>query len=358
MVLYHLLLLAQTGPRYTVPQTKVDPPVEVNRYVRRLGKDTQRVFFEKDLITFAYRGTEFRVPGWLNTEPVQVPGTDVFIAQSRYKDAEKVFLCDTYKSGDDYAMRSWHGPRAIKLPSEDSTLKGTIYKRSLFSKNLKEDRKYTVYIPPVEQRSLPAVYITDNQCEWFAKALEPLILAKKILPVALVGVAAGVYKGPSDKYDFMQDFRALEYLKPAGHPNFPLHMKFFCEEVVQACETEFNFISNRASRTVSGYSNGGAFALTAVNERSDVFQNAIVLSPGATSFDDLAVISKGKQTNIWVAAGKLETFMGNARQTFQVLKANGVPTHLDEYESGHDMVMWRTAFLRRLQACLTNKRPT
>lgn len=349
MVLSYFLLASLLGQKYVEPQTAVDPPVHVAEYVQKLGKKGHAIFAEKDLITIVARGkvNPVTIPDWFKVTAKESNG--VWIAQVRYDKAEQTFFTYRTIEADTQTAHVFQGRKAIPLDPEAKALKGQLMSRTLKSESLGEDRKYRVYLPPGKSEGLPAVYLGDGECEYFAKSLEPLISSGRIAPVALVGISAGAYKGPKDKFDFMQDFRAREYLKVMDPEQFDKHLKFFCDEVVEACEKEFRFKSDRSARAVCGYSNGAAFALSAVNLRPDRFQNAFVLSLAATDFEDLKEIAKRKDIAVWLAAGKLEIFMGNTRKALEVLKANQIPVQLDEYESGHDLAMWRQAFLRRLE---------
>ena len=349
MVLYYFLLSSLLGQKYVEPQTPVDPPEKAVEYAKKLGKKDHAIFAEKDLITIVSRGktNPVQIPDWFRVSAKESNG--VWIAQVRYANAEQSFF--TYRTLEKGVQTPhvFRGPKSIALFPETKKLKGQIFERTIESTAFGEDRKYRVYLPPGKSENLPAVYLGDGECEYFAKSLEPLITSGKVAPVALVGISAGKYKGPQDKYDFMQDYRAREYLKVMDPEEFEKHLKLFSEEVVDACEKEFKFKSDRTSRSICGYSNGAAFALSAINLRPDRFKNAFVISLAATDFDDLKTIAKNRDISVWLAAGRLESFMGNTRKAFAILTENQIPAEIDEYESGHDLAMWRNAFLKRLQ---------
>lgn len=172
-------------------------------------------------------GTGFSMQGGtLQQLPlVSVPGAEgLWALQLRMPGWDKAFF--NYQ----VASASGAGTAAPAFPVEATHLSGVLVRALLHSDRLGEDRRVTVYLPPGRAAgALPALFMVDGQeCEAFARVLEPLMQAGKTRPFAIIGVHAAV--SPLDAAG--TDRRMREYLPGAAPEAFERHMQFFAEELL------------------------------------------------------------------------------------------------------------------------------
>jgi enterochelin esterase-like enzyme len=147
---------------------------------------------------------------------------------------------------------------------------GRLTEQTLHSASLGVDRKLTVYLPPnvVDRSWIPIIFMADgNDCEEYAKVVEPLIVAKQIKPMVIVGMHAAEYGGDLSKpYNEALDFRGKEYLPGFDDMRFKKHMEFLTKEVLAWAIKELGISPDRKGHIVFGFSDGGAFAAAAAEE--------------------------------------------------------------------------------------------
>lgn len=354
------ILLSPTQlPRWQAPYKVMDVPADALPYAQLLGDKKEQIVLQGDKLTFLYKSKEEKVDlmTGLQLELKRIPNSDIWFAQAQMENWDKAFFNyffaeGGYKPGTRAAFTSWAGANAPKAPLPIEKIAGTLKDIKIKSKALNEERGITVYLPPGNHKNLPAVYIADGQAvTYYGRILEPLILAKKVRPVALIGVHCGDYKGDRSKvYDMNLDFRAKEYLKQADKETYAKHLEFFCHEAVDWATKEYGLSTKVEDRAVQGVSNGGAFATTAPVDRPGVFGFAMPFSVAAYDQDEYKKDIKGKKLpKFYFAAGTLETFIRGTNAADSMLKAEGCSTTNDTYVSGHDMVMWNIAFLKYMQ---------
>lgn len=317
-----------------------------------LGPDGLAVVLQKGRLTFLSKGAEnsIALPDWLRLKFTRDDANDLWVAQATMKDWDRAFFTYTRKSAGKWVRDTFSGPHAPKLPEPAKTLIGTLQTISFPSKEIGESRDITVYLPPNPGPNLKAVYMADGQsCAAFARVLEPLILAKKVAPTAIVGLFHGEYKGEMTQYDMSKDFRAREYLKVADPERFESHLRFVTEEVLPWAESKFGLATGPANRALFGFSNGAAFAVVASAERPDVFSSVLPFSVAAFDPDELRKTVVGKRLpRYWLAAGTLETFIGNTKSVEEILRNVHAPVRRSEFVAGHDEAMWRLGFAQAL----------
>ena len=359
------LLLIQTPTKWTAPFKDVGLPAEPAPYLDLMKDKQELVKLDGDTLSFLFKSKQEKVDLLcnLNLQFKKIPDSDVWIARAQMPDWDKAFFDYSfveggYQPGTRATYKTWRGEKAPPLPERAEVLKGTLKEYTIKSKELGEDRKITVYIPPHAPKNLPAIFMADGQgSEGLIRQMEPLILKGKIRPIAIIATHAGAYKGDRSKgYDMNKDFRAREYLKMADPDQYAKHLRFFCDEVVPWATKEFDLSNKREDRAIQGYSNGGAFAATAAVDRPEVFGYSLPFSVAA--FDRAAFkdsLTGKKLPKFYFAAGTLETFIAGTQDANKILIEHGESPVIEAYVSGHDMAMWSLALVKYVQSIFPAK---
>lgn len=362
LLLASILLLSQTAqPQWAAPFKALDIPADPKPYLERMRDKKEEVYVEGDRLTFLYKSTAEKVDllSGIQLNLKKFPATDLWIAQAQMADWDRaffnyVFVDGGFKTGLAVKLQTWSGPKAPAAPKPVpvTQLKGTVSMARIQSKALGEERTVTVYLPPNPGKDLPAIYMADGQgASGYAGILEPLILAKKVRPVALIGVHSAPYKGkPGEPYAPELDFRAKEYLKMVDKDTYAKSLEFFCGEVVPWATKEYNLSSKVEDRAIQGVSNGAAFATTAPVDRPGVFGYAMPFSVAAYDQPAFKQEIVGKTLpRYYFAAGTLEGFIRATNAAHEILTAADFSSVNESYVSGHDGVMWNIAFLKYVQ---------
>jgi len=336
--------------RWTSPYKILPLPANSEGMAAHVGTGDAGVWLDGDVLSFIHRSkaAEVRLSGGIQEPMQKLPGTDLWLIQLQMAGGwDKAFATYAFVEDGDYkpSQTVWRGRRAPAAPTTAATMQGRLEERTIHSDALNEDRKIFVYLPPNAAPDLPAVFMTDgDSCKDFAAALEPLILAHRVRPCAIVGMAAGKYTGDMKLgYDMTKDFRALEYLPGIDEARYAAHMKFFCDEVGAYVAKNFGISTDRAKHAVTGFSNGGAFAAGAAFARPDFFFASMPLSLGIPPSNPQRVANTPA---IYFAAGSLESFGMRTKDFYEKVKGLGVRTSFDLYAAGHDQAMWQLAFSR------------
>ncbi|RYG33771.1 hypothetical protein EON81_17305, partial [bacterium] len=247
------------------PYLVLPPPARAE-----LGGERSRITLDGDVLTILYRssGAAVYLQGGVTEAMSRIEGTDLWGLRLKMTGWDRAFFGYGFStSANAYAREgTWRGPKAPPSPVRAERLKGKMVERTLKSKALGEPRKLFVYLPPASaQGPLPAFFITDgSECERFARVLEPLILARRMRPCAIVGVDHGGYRGDlaMAPYDPKLNFRTKEYVPGVDPRRFDLHRRFFADEVLDYATREFKLSSNREDRAAMGYSDGARFVLS------------------------------------------------------------------------------------------------
>ncbi len=346
--------LAQTA--WTKPYTILSLPQTVEAFAKELpevGKG--RVWREGDVLKAVYRGEAEAVDLTVGIqEPMtRFEGTDTWGLQLRYGQWDKAlvayaFLPQPPPQGFKFDMQTWRGESGPRPPAPASPLSGTLRDAEFESKFLGEKRKVTVYVPPGPAEARTAIVMADGQgVSAFAAVLEPLIVAKRVRPIILIGIHNGGFRGSGSAPDLKMDFRAREYLQGVDPERFAQHLDWVVEEVLPWARGEYPGLSSRREDwCVTGFSNGGSFAAWAATLRGNVFGTSIPLSLG---FPPPAEPPKGPLARFYFAAGSLESFSVRTKQAYERAKAWGAETTYKEFVAGHDSVMWQIAFVEAVE---------
>lgn len=227
---------------------------------------------------------------------------------------------------------------------------------SIESQNLKQVRKFCLYLPPQfdSQREYPAIIATDGQLIVegnYAPVLDSLIRNKLTEPFVLIGAysdetpACGV------------TVRNLEYLRPekkdkVAQTYFNNHYRFFTKELVGKVLAKYR-IKIHTPFVFYGCSNGGDFGLILYSQKEPMFTSYICLSPVSTQANDFKY---NTQSRLYVAYGDEELVfpfginLEDLSKKMQKYKGEGV--FVQPYEGGHERGKWLFFFCSTLTELL------
>jgi enterochelin esterase-like enzyme len=338
-----------------LPFEALPPPDRADGLKERLAGKDSAIWIDGDVLNVLHRSGApgVQLTGGLQMPMKKVADTDLWIVRLKMEGWDKAFFSYAFIPSDKppvgIKLEPWYGPNSPKKTETVKDLKGGIVDRTLNSKSLGEERKITVYLPPNAPKSgLPAFFMADGQgCKSFAGVLEPLILAGKVKPVAIIGIHSGHYKGDrTEPYDPKKDMRATEYVPGENPDRFDKHMEFFTREVADYVQKEFGISARREDRAVVGFSNGGAFAAAVAVRMPGFFAHSVPLSAGIPPTDPKP---ERAMPVFHFAAGKLETFSFSTTEIHNQVKGWGANATLELYVAGHDPLLWEMAFARYAQ---------
>lgn len=328
-----------------------------DQLIERLGNRTSAIFQDGDRLTIMFRSdaAKAELANMLGGELIQPNRDGLHIAQMIIPDSNKLLMSYALKENDENVwrfMKHFRGEDAPQIPQSVTRLRGEHHKFQLESKHLEEPRRVEVYVPGVESdKPLPVIYLTDgNALESIVGSLDWKIRNGEIAPMVVVGIHNGGYIGDRKKvYNPEFDRRAKEYLSGIGSDRYEKHNLFMSEELFPYIEKKFNASNQRKDRALSGYSNGGAFAVTASVDHPDWFGNVFAYSVAFFDRDELRKAVKEKSLPEYrLAAGTLEHFIKGTRDAHEILETAGVSTSLRTFVAGHDPLMWKIALLEDL----------
>jgi enterochelin esterase-like enzyme len=228
----------------------------------------------------------------------------------------------------------WRGPRAPAALPATPSLTGTVQEHTLASRALGAPRRLTVYRPPAHQRLLGRCVLADGEAaRSFTEVLEPAILAGTVPPVLLVGV-----HNAADPASPGPDRRAQEYLPGHHRRRFDAHLRFVADEVIPWATDQWGAAAG--PWVAAGFSNGGAWAMTAAQRRPEVFAAVAAFSVGVLP---RRITSRARAAGVrhYLAAGTLEPgFRQATRQWAQQLQRAGLDCRYQEWVGGHDHLWW------------------
>ena len=338
---------AQAPAAYEV----LSDPSDARPYLSRLGEKTQDVWLDGEVLHIACRAGEgpIELMGGIQMPLKRIGSSDLWLARLKRLDWSRAFVSYAFMGPKPGAPRFevWRGTSAPTEPKRETKL-SRVEHLEVKSKVLGENRKVTVYLPPVQKERAGVIVLADGQgTEAFAQVLQALIPEGKIRPMVIVGIHSGRYQGdPTKPYDPKQDLRAREYLEAADPARFDAHLKWVTEELLPEVRTKFDLSSRREDTGVAGFSNGGAFAASAAIRRPDVFGVGMPMSVGVPPKADPP---PGPAARFFFAAGELEPrFLKGTTAAHERAKALGADSRLNAFVAGHDPMMWQVAFAQSL----------
>jgi predicted alpha/beta superfamily hydrolase len=184
---------------------------------------------------------------------------------------------------------------------------------SIWSENLQEYRKITIYLPPkyTENKLYPVIYTTDGQLinNNYKLLLDSLINNQHIIPIVLIGV----YSNEKNIEKSNLSYRNFEYLqydfKNDDNPLFSSyenHLKFFSFEMINYIESRYNVSKSPSNRVFYGCSNGAAFGLSLSYNKNEFIENYILASPIGIQFPLLQPNKHPINTSYYISYGSQE----------------------------------------------------
>ncbi len=343
------------------PAEKVEKIESPEKIVAKFGDQSEGVLHEEDRLTFMFHSDAVKAN---LTTMIDVPfakqgRNGPWLGQVVVPDSEKLMMSFAFTENDENGwlqLQHYRGLQAPPIPVSATPLKGQHYKYQLESKHLEATRKFEVYVPNVEgDAPLPVLYLTDGGAfASYVGSIDWKIQNGEIQPIVVVAVHSGGYVGDRKKVQSLEfDYRAKEYLAVIGDERYEKHGLFLREEVMPYVETKHNASSNREHRALSGYSNGGAYVLTASVDHPDLFGHVFSYSVAVFDRDELKKNVKHKPSLLpkyRFAAGTLENFIKGTRESHTIVSNAGVDATIRTYVAGHDPLMWQVALLDDLEA--------
>jgi enterochelin esterase-like enzyme len=353
-----VLLLCSCVPSTKGHVSSSAPLSEAQLLLERRAQEGTSVWADGDTLTFVYEGEAESVEICCGFQEslTRLPDSNVWTLSKTIPNMSKAVFSYFFIIDGVFPQTEQKVWRGAEAPPEPETLEpgpGRVFERTISSKVLGENRLIIIYLPPDHEAlhllGLPVVYLADGSVvREYARFVEPLMRAGKVPQFIMVGIESGNYLGdPNEEYDASLDMRAREYIPTEGDDRFALHERFVIEEVLPWAEENFGASDKREQRIVHGFSNGGVFAAAMGLRNPNVFGYALPFSVGIdpSASTNLESVS----TKFYFVSGKLEPGFFNTTQNLSKrLAENGVESQFEGWVAGHDIVMWREAFLNTL----------
>jgi enterochelin esterase-like enzyme len=322
----------------------------------RRANEKSDIWRDGDELTFSFEGQADRVTLCCGLQDDLIPALNedgaasstVWALTARIRDLDRAVITVSYaKTLNGLGLgrvngRVWRGPNAPTAPEQVQRLRGTERQIELYSQALAEKRKIWVYLPPNHdpKKSTRVAYLADGGgVPGLARVLEPAIVAGRIPAVILIGAEPGVSSGP-EANDLSRNTRAQEYLPDVNPARFRAHETFFVEELRTWAETQFGASPKRQDRVVSGFSNGGQFALQMGLRHPDVYAHAMPVSLAGRTFPISRSALGVVPADFFFIAGTLEPYIKQSRFFSDELQRAGARVKSNEWVSGHDVQVW------------------
>ena len=355
------LLAFEVGTAQQQPPEPVNKIESPNEIMAKLGDLSEGLLHDGDRLTFMFRSDAVKVKltNMINAKIEKQGRNGPWLGQVDVPESSKLLMSYAFTENEQNGwnqLKEYRGPDAPPLPRSSFPIKGQVFKYQIKSKHLGGYRKFEVYMPAIESSDpLPVVYMTDGQAfDRYTGPIDWKIENGEIQPIIVVAIHNGGYVGDRNKVQSIEfDYRAKEYLGGLGDERYEQHCSFLIEEVMPFVEENHNASSDKSKRALSGYSNGGAYVLTASVDHPDLFGHVFPYSVAFFDRDDLKENLKGKSDKLpkyRFAAGILEHFIKGTQESHAIVKDAGVDAEIRTYVAGHDPLLWKVALLEDLQA--------
>lgn len=139
--------------------------------------------------------------------------------------------------------------------------------------------------------------------------------------------------------------RAQEYLYN-GNSEYLVLEEFFVQTLRSWVSHQYGIPVERSNSVISGFSNGGAFALTAALRHPRCFSGAFCFSTPKLP-ERPGIDCEAPRPNIYLAAGNVGPERSIRRNVLRIarwLRQNAVPVTLTERNAGHTLDFWASEF--------------
>jgi enterochelin esterase family protein len=223
---------------------------------------------------------------------------------------------------------------------------GTVHEHTYFSKSLDRQRRLHVYTPPGYEkrpRSLPVLYLFhgagDNDATWSTSGrahfiADNLLAQGKAKPMIVVMTDGHALTGNPTQVSSNLMARNVEAFRDD-----------LLKDVMPLVESTYRVKANRDNRAIIGLSMGGGHSLAIGLKHRDLFAWVGGMSsylPNAQQVvGETFPGSKRNLKLLWIACGKEDRLIDNARQLSAALKEKNIPHEFKETEGAHTWPVWR-----------------
>jgi len=223
---------------------------------------------------------------------------------------------------------------------------GTVHEHTYFSKSLKSRRSVHVYTPPgyeKDSRKLPVLYLFhgagDNDATWTATGrahfiADNLHAQQKIKPMVIVMTDGHALSGNPTRVSTNMIARNVEAFA-----------EDLLKDVMPLIESTYRVKANRDNRAIIGLSMGGGQSLSIGLKHRELFAwvggMSSFLPNGEQTVAEAFVDSKNNLKLLWIACGKEDFLIDNARQLSAALAAKNIPHEFKETAGNHSWPVWR-----------------
>ena len=223
---------------------------------------------------------------------------------------------------------------------------GTIHEHAYVSKSLKTKRRVHVYTPPgyeKNSRKLPVLYLFhgagDNDATWTAVGranliADNLLAQQKSRPMLIVMPDGHASSGNPTRVSTNMIARNVEAFADD-----------LLQDVIPLVESNYRVKANRENRAIIGLSMGGGQSLSIGLKHRELFAwvggMSSFLPNGEKTVAEVFADSKNSLKLLWMACGKEDFLIENARQFSAALKAKNIPHEFKETAGNHSWPVWR-----------------
>lgn len=235
---------------------------------------------------------------------------------------------------------------------------------SIFSHYLNEYRKHNVYLPKdfVQHQAYKMIYATDgneiSDTHPVKLILDSLINHKIIEPIIYVEsfsnqkIVDSITFSETDK-EFIK-LRNLEYVEsfsnhspnPEYRNRFKNHLNYFSEELISSIENKLKIKVTKEKRFFYGSSNGAGFGINLLNQKPEIFETYICLSPAGSAVQNLSWNKKINYPKVIVRYGNDEDeyFLKEAEMVNKSLSSIIKDFDFGMEKGNHDEESWINQF--------------
>jgi enterochelin esterase-like enzyme len=281
----------------------------------------------------------------------RIPGTDFwyFAVRSNLLDAA-MFDISVNADGKSVAViagsNEWRGPQAPAAPARARMSSLHFETIEIDSPNLGEKRKLLIYLPPGHDpaKRYPVVYVGDGQnVQRRSIILQPLIVAKKLPPIILVGLYNNAT--PITAGGRTMQRRTADYTLGATPDGtyFLKHEAFLLKEVMPLAEKQFGASSDPNDRLLIGQSASSDWAIDTAMRHPELFARTAGLSPSVPHNQPWGP----DKPKLFLTQSQILDFVVGGEVAAQA-KAAGEDVVFETHVSGHTNIMWDIQFLDAL----------
>ena len=223
---------------------------------------------------------------------------------------------------------------------------GTVHEHDYYSKSLNAKRRLHVYTPPGYEKNskeYPVLYLFhgsgDNDATWteLGRAhfiADNLQAQQKAQPMIIVMPDGHAFTGNPTQVSTNLISR-----------NVSAFSDDLLKDVLPLVESTYRVKANRNNRAIIGLSMGGGQSLNVGMRHRNLFAWVGGMSsylPGSEKLvEELFPDSKSDLKLLWIACGKDDRLIENARELSTALKAKGVAHEFKETAGNHSWPVWR-----------------